>query len=236
MIEIKSIASSSKGNCYHITDGSTPLLIECGIHTKKISEAINFGLSDICGCLISHSHFDHSMSVKDIMVKYGIDCYMSGETAKNLNLSSGHSLKIIEPMKQFQIWSWDILPFKSVHDCEGSLGFILKSNEEKVLFLTDSAYCPYKFNDITHIMIECNYCEDILKENIDNGSIPIALKNRLLFSHMSLETLIKFFKANDLSKVKEIHLMHLSLGNSDKRIVKESVQKATGKPVYICEA
>ena len=38
MIKIKSIASSSKGNLYYITDGETPLLLEAGIPIKKIKK------------------------------------------------------------------------------------------------------------------------------------------------------------------------------------------------------
>ena len=56
MIKIKSIASSSKGNLYYITDGETPLLLEAGIPIKKIKEGINFRLSGVRGCLISHAH------------------------------------------------------------------------------------------------------------------------------------------------------------------------------------
>jgi len=233
MIEIKSIASSSKGNCYYISNGNTSLLIECGIKIKEIKESLNFNLSKIDGCIISHLHADHSKSINNI-IRCGIDCYATKETIKAAKTKSNRA-NIIKELRPFNIGTFKIMAFESIHDCEGSVGFLISSGDEKLLFLTDSAYCKYTFKDLTYIMIECNYCEDILKENIDNGSIPIALKNRLLFSHMSLETLIKFFKANDLSKVKEIHLMHLSLGNSDKRIVKESVQKATGKPIYICE-
>ena len=51
------IASSSRGNCYIVeAEGNKPLLIEAGIPIKKIREALNFGLSNLAGCLISHEH------------------------------------------------------------------------------------------------------------------------------------------------------------------------------------
>ena len=174
---------------------------------------------------------DHSKAVKDVM-KAGINCYATKATFQATN-QTGHRAKVIELMKQFSIKTWNILPFKTEHDCEGSCGFLLQSGNEKLLFCTDSAYIEYKFSGLTHLMIECNYQEYILKENIKNGSISTAQKNRLLFSHMSLDTLLEFLRANDLSKLKSINLLHLSAGNSDVLEMKEAVQKLTGKQVFI---
>lgn len=57
MIEIAPFASGSTGNCYRITDGRTPLLLECGIQYKQIQKGCGFRLSEIKACLISHEHF-----------------------------------------------------------------------------------------------------------------------------------------------------------------------------------
>jgi hypothetical protein len=43
----------------------------------------------------------------------------------------------------------------------------------------------------------------------------------------------EFFKVNDLSKVQEIYLLHLSSGNSDAVRFKREFAELTGKPVYI---
>ena len=64
-------------------------------------------------------------------------------------------------------------------------------------------------------MIECNYAKEILKKNIDGGKIPKVVAKRLYSSHFELENVKEFLKANDLSQVKAIYLMHLSDGNSD---------------------
>ena len=82
-------------------------------------------------------------------------------------------------------------------------------------------------------MVECNYAADILYENVKRGAVPEVLKNRLLTSHFSLENVKEFLKANDLSKVQEIHLLHLSEGNSDAERFKQEVMQLTGKPTYI---
>jgi hypothetical protein len=63
-----------------------------------------------------------------------------------------------------------------------------------------------------------------------------ARKKRLLTSHFSLENVVKFFHANDLSACRCIHLLHLSAENSDAALFKRTIQEATGKPVLVADA
>jgi phosphoribosyl 1,2-cyclic phosphodiesterase len=232
-MHIQTLASSSKGNCFRISDGYTPLLIEAGIPWRQIQQGLGFRTSEIQACLVSHGHKDHSKAANDVM-RAAIDVYTSKETATILGLN-GHRLHEIETGVQFNIGTWTILPFETEHDCEGSLGFLLYSNKtrEKMLFLTDSYYCKYRFKGLTHIMIECNYAHDILQQNIEAGLIDSAMKNRLLQSHFSLDHVKQFLRANDLSQVKEIHLIHLSAGNSDAERFRREVMAVTGKPVIV---
>jgi phosphoribosyl 1,2-cyclic phosphodiesterase len=232
MIQITPFASGSTGNCYRVTDGRTPLLLECGIQYKEIQKALNFKVSEIAGCLVSHEHKDHAKAVKDIM-KSGIDCYMSQGTIEALNIS-GHRVNAIKAKKQFKIGTWTILPFDTQHDVTEPLGFLLANKDgEKLLYATDTYYIRYRFQNLTHIMIECNYSIDILKANMDAGNVPAELKNRILRSHFSLEHVKGFLKANDLSKVQEIWLLHLSDNNSDEARFKREIQELTGKMVFI---
>ncbi len=231
-MKIKSIASSSAGNCYLLSNHDTTLLIECGIPIKKIRQALDFNMSGVSGCLVTHFHQDHCKAVRDVM-KAGIDCYMSQGTIAGLGLT-GHRVKPIEPKKRFEVGSFHVMPFETIHDCEGSLGFLLASHGEKLLFCTDSAYIPYKFKGIMNLMIECNYQEEILARNIESGAVSVAQKNRLLFSHFSLENVLKFLDGMDRSKLRSIHLLHLSNGNSNSNEMKRQVMSLTGLPVIVC--
>jgi len=232
MIDMQVFASGSRGNCYRVTDGRTPLLLECGIPYKEKQKSLNFRVSEIVGCLVSHEHHDHSKAAKDMM-KAGIDCYMTKGTAEALSLT-GHRLRIVSARKQFQIGGWVVLPFETQHDAAEPLGFLLANQDgDKLLYATDTYYIRYRFSGLTHIMVECNYSLDILKRNVEAGAVPKELKGRILKSHFSLENVKEFLKANDLSKVQEIWLLHLSDGNSDAERFKREIQSLTGKPVYI---
>lgn len=232
MIKIHSLASGSSGNCYHITDGSTTLLLECGIPFREIQKGVGFRTSEIAACLISHEHKDHCKSIKYV-VKAGIDCYMSSGTADAINLQH-HRIKRVKAKERIKIGTWDILPFDVQHDVSEPYGFLLMNkNGKKVLFATDTYYIRYKFTGLTHIMVECNYSMKILNENIASGRVPKLMKKRLMRSHFSLENVKDFLKANDLSKVEEIWLLHLSDNNSDEDLFKREIQALTGKLVIV---
>lgn len=232
MIEIKTIATGSKGNCYRISDGSTPLLLEAGISFKQIQQGVNFETSNLAGVLISHAHQDHCKGVESCL-KRGMTVYMSQGTKDDMG-SSNKQIRIVKSKEQFRIGTWTILPFDVQHDVNEPLGYLLQSdNGSKILFATDTFYVKYRFSGLTHILIECNYDQQTLDENVASGKIHPAMRKRVMKSHFSLENLLNFFVANDLSKVEEIHLLHLSDNNSNEERIFKAVARATGKMIYI---
>lgn len=232
MIEIKTIVTGSKGNCYRISDGSTALLLEAGISFSAIQKGLDFKTSEIAGVLISHEHMDHCKGVEGCL-KRGMKIYMSQGTKDGMGLTD-KQIRIVKSKEQFRIGTWTILPFDVQHDVNEPLGFLLQSdNGDKLLFATDTYYIKYKFTGLTHLMIECNYDQQTLDENVESGRIHPAMKKRVMRSHFGLENLLNFFAANDLSKVEEIHLLHLSDNNSNVERIFKAVSRATGKMIYI---
>lgn len=234
MIDILPIASSSAGNAYRITDGHTALLLEAGLPYKDIQKALEFRVTQLAGCLITHEHGDHSKSAKDI-IRAGVPVYTSGGTAVALGLSS-HRLKDIRAHEQFSVGTWTILPFDIEHDATEPLGFVLANqSSEKLVFLTDTYYCRYRFSGITHLMVECNYSLDIVNRRVEEGKLHPAQRHRLLRSHFGLEHVKNFLKANDISQIQEIWLLHLSDGNSDADRFQREIQETTGKLVRVAQ-
>jgi len=235
-ITIKSLASSSSGNAYRISDGFSPLLAEAGIPLKKIKTGLNFRLSDIEGCLITHEHSDHSGAILDVL-KAGVDCLMSIGTAKALGVLLERRVYTCKATVQVDFHGWLVVPFSAIHDCAEPLGFLLQSKQtgEKLFFATDTAYIPARFRDLNYIMVECNYDRDTIEKNIRAGNLSMAQYARITASHFGLQNVVEFLKANDMSTVKEIHLMHLSDGNSDEELMVKTVQRLAGCPVYACK-
>lgn len=233
-MKLKVLGSGSSGNCYLLQNENETLVLECGLSYKTILQGLNFNLSNVVGCLVTHEHKDHSKAIRDV-VNNGIDVYSSSGTLKAIDIEI-YRTKIIKSEKQFTIGGFTILPFQAQHDAAEPLGFLIQhSNIGKLLFITDSYYCQYKFTGLDHIMIECNYSMEILNKNIEENLVHPVLANRLLKSHFNLENVKEFLKATDLTTVKEITLIHLSDSNSNAAEFKNEIERLTGKVVYIAD-
>ena len=238
-MDIKSIASGSSGNCYRVSDGKTTILIEAGIPVDRIRAGCGYRLSEITGALISHEHGDHASHAQEL-TRLGIPVYASPGTIEGTQgrkgALKGPLVHPVQPMEQFQVGTFTVLPFDVEHDAKQPLGFLIQSGTtgEKLLFFTDTYYIRYRFDGISIIMAECNYSMDQLLKNVADGITPAYRIQRLAKSHMSLEALEGMLKANDLSRLKKIYLMHLSNDNSDEETMKTRIQKLTGVEVYVC--
>ena len=231
-MKIECLASGSSGNCYTIEDGETRLMIEAGISYTDICKKLNFKIpSDV---LITHSHKDHSEAVINLL-ENAVNVYTGLETASELKIEKHHRVNILELEKKISIGSFDVLPLNMYHDVD-CLGFLIHSRKtnERLFFATDTWLIDYKINELDYIMVEANYDLDKVNDMVNEGILPSAARNRLMKSHMEIESTIKWLRLNDLSKVKRIYLMHLSSRHSDGDIFKKRVQRATGKPVTVC--
>jgi len=239
-MKITCLASSSTGNCYVIDDGHNKLLLEGGIPFKKIVSKLNehqLKFSDFVGCLVSHSHNDHAKAIREL--SRFIQINGSKETLEHffdltdLRIINNKIWTLYSGLKT-KLKTYEIIPFSTEHDCPGSLGFIIKSNttNEIMLFATDTKYILYNLSryKFDSIMIECNYNEELL----DIQDINPALKKRLINSHMSLTTCVKTLKSFDLSRCKEIYLIHLSASRSDEKLMKNTVASEFGIATYVC--
>ena len=93
-MDIKVLSSGSRGNAYLVSDGVTPILLECGIPIKRIREGLGFKLGEVAGCLISHEHQDHSKAIRDVL-RMGVYVYTSPGTIEALGLDN-HRLRAVK--------------------------------------------------------------------------------------------------------------------------------------------
>ena len=228
------INSNSAGNCYILHSENGTLIIELGVSISAIKKALNFDINNVVGALVTHEHLDHAKSINEA-IALGINVYASTGTFNKLNIT-GHRINAIKAHVSFKLGNFTIMPFDVDHDAMEPLGFIINHPESgNILFATDTFYMKYYFNDLQNIIIESNYSEQIIEEKKLNGDINNFLANRIIKSHMSLETCISFLLSNDLTNVNNIVLIHLSNSNSDAGMFEREIKSVTGKNVHIAK-
>ena len=232
-MNFKSLASSSHGNSYVVTDGKTKILIECGLSYKQLQKLTGFSLSDFKACLVSHCHADHSKCVKDL-INRGMPVYMSYGTAETLDCTE--TVNLVEHMEQFSIGSFDCVAFDVFHDAREPLGFLIKSRVDGdiLAFATDTVNLRYKFPGLNILAIEANFEPEILARS---EKMPEKVRHRIENAHMSIDVLCDYLRTMDLSQCREIYLLHLSDRTSHEERFVSKVKKVIPPHVRVsvCE-
>lgn len=235
-MNIEVLASGSDGNAYLVSDGTTHLLIECGIPFQELKEKTNFFEVLPDACLVSHSHNDHACSVDQVQ-NIGIPVYMSENTKNELKdkITTDIMIHTIKNKERFTVGTFEILPLKMNHDVY-CLGFLITSKalNEKLFFATDTYYIEYIIPSCDYIMVEANYDVNIMNERIMKGAHDLVSKERLVRSHMEINSTLRWLSGNDLTKTKRIYLLHLSNGSSNESEFKRKIVESTGIPCTIC--
>lgn len=226
----KSLASSSSGNAYIVTDatsgGVTRILLECGLRFKELEIKLEHRLSDITACLITHEHADHSRSHRELTER-GIPVYASAGTAEAL----GNTLiGIVEEKRVFTVGSFKVLPFGVFHDAVQPFGFLLRGSDgETLLFATDTRSIPCTVDGLNIAAVECNHDRRIL----EGDNIEPWIK-RAANAHMSIETLCDYLDKLDRSRLRQIYLLHMSDRHADEGAYVKRIQERYGIPTVAC--
>lgn len=206
-----SLASSSKGNAYVVSDGDTTLLLECGLTFKELQKRLGYHMADITACLVSHEHQDHAKAASQ-MLKHGVPMYMSyGTAASHKDPMDGAC--IIKAGETLRFGALTVVPFRTFHNTEEPLGFLIEDRrtKERLLFAVDTANLNVIADRLTYIAVECNYEEALLEMSDRTTGF---LKERIRHSHFEIDRVIRWLHKQDLSGVLAIYLLHLSAAHS----------------------
>jgi phosphoribosyl 1,2-cyclic phosphodiesterase len=232
-MKLKIIGTGSSGNAYILSNGDEALLIECGVNINEIKKALDFDLSKVVGCIVTHEHKDHCKAIECVM-KLGIDVYSGPATLHSIGLITQPRARPFKAHQIIQIGGFKVMAFDVKHDAVEPLGFIIHHPDcGKVLFLTDTYFCEYTFKGLNNIIIEANYSKQIIDQKYGSDSGKEFLRNRILRSHFSLENCKDMLSANDLSAVNNIVLIHLSDSNSNEKQFQKEVAELTCKNVTV---
>lgn len=200
------IESGSKGNATLVYDEGRLLLIDMGITLTSLKNAlktIDKNLIDISALLLTHSHTDHTKGIR-YLDPLPIYC-----TAGSYNASNVVNIKSFD---KFVVDHFKITAIEASHDASGTIGFVIKNKNEKLVYLTDTGMIPEKsiskMKNADYYIIESNHNIKMLHQT----NRPASLKLRILSDegHLSNEASAIYMSSIIGDKTKEIILAHLS--------------------------
>lgn len=163
----------------------------------------------------------------------GITVYTGAETISNLGITGG-TMKAVVEKKYFKIGSFSAVPFSLPHTSANkepcpNFGYLVEHEEMgKLLYLTDFEHCRYKFKsmELNHLVIGCNYCEELIDRNNPKWKHQIT-------GHCSLSTCKQFIKENLTESLKTVTLVHLSGDASDAGKMLKEIKEVVGDGVLV---
>lgn len=235
------IDSGSEGNAYVIQNEREALLLEAGVSFKKVLPVLDYDVAKVAGVLISHEHGDHAGHINDVLA-YGLPVYASQGTIEGVQryIKTDYKPTALKhtgtKYERLQMGGFAVIPFDTNHDANQPNGFYIWHEETGgILFATDTYYLANRFAGLNNILIECNYIQQQLEDNLIVGKLDAERYRRIRKSHLSYDTCLQMLKANDLSAVNNIVLIHISKDNGNARNFRVGIAKATGKVVNVAQ-
>ena len=223
MLKFSSLYSGSSGNSLFVETENTKILIDCGVSSKKVEEALHsmhIEPTEIDGILVTHEHSDHVKGLGTFSKKFDVPIYANQETIDNMEAQiakiSKKNVKQFTVSDKFGIGDLEINPFSISHDAANPCGFNIFKDNKKISIATDIGQMDTKtirnLEDSIFVLIEANYDPNILKYS----PYPYQLKRRIASSkgHLPNEQAGKTISYLMKSGLQEAMLGHLSKENN----------------------
>jgi len=213
MIKFALLASGSKGNCCLVRNCETSIVIDCGSTKRYLLscfERLQYDYQNTSALFVTHTHSDHISQLK--MFKE-IDTYSMSE------LDTNHFTQV-QAFDKVELNTLNITAIPTSHDTKDSCGYIVESDSEKLVYMTDTGYIselikPYLIN-ADYYIFESNHDIEMLMET----NRPMMVKQRIIgdFGHLCNEDCANTLASLIGINTKEIILAHLSEeGNSKEK-------------------
>ena len=219
MLNFCSLYSGSSGNNLFVQSDTTKILVDCGVSSKKIEEALNsieVDASSIDAILVTHEHSDHVKGLATFSSKFNVPVFSTIETFENMEKITSklldNNIKYFKIDEKFSIGDLEILPFSIPHDAANPCGFNIFNNDKKISIATDIGHMNSailkKLEGSSFLLLESNYDTEVLK----CCSYPFKLKSRISgpTGHLSNEIAGKTISYLLKNGLKTAMLGHLS--------------------------
>ena len=199
------LASGSKGNCCLIKHKDTRLVIDCGTtrkYLKSCFEQISYDPMQSNALLITHTHSDHIAQMK---------LFDPIPTYATQDIATSH-LHGIRPYDRFELQDFRITVLPMSHDCEGTVGYVIETEDEKMVYVTDTGYIKDEVKEYIrnadYYVFESNHDIEMLMQT----NRPVYIKQRIIndSGHLNNEDSARVLSEVIGERTREIVQAHIS--------------------------
>lgn len=212
------LASGSEGNVTYVQTEHHKILFDLGTTVKYIKEKLSelsVSIEEIDYILITHVHDDHIKALNNYVKKYKAKICVSPKMFAELESLQEYDNVLLYD-EQIELDDCIINIIKTSHDTSDSRSFIIESNNQKIVYLTDTGYINNRYFELLQncdvYLFESNH--DI--EMLLHGPYPKWLKDRVMgpYGHLSNKDSSIYLAKLIGENTKKIILTHLSHKNN----------------------
>lgn len=212
------LGSGSGGNCAYVETDQARILIDAGFSLRQIRQrlaTIGRTPENLTGILVTHEHSDHVQGLIQLGQKLRIPIYCNRATQDALyyQLRSRLECRLFVTGNSFELEDVLVESFSIPHDAQDPVGFLLRTPEGNIGFLTDLGHATKLATERVRranvLVLESNHDIKLLQ---DCPHRPWSLKQRILgrHGHLSNEAAADLAEQIMSSELHQLFLGHLS--------------------------
>jgi len=210
------LGSGSGGNCAYLETEQTRILIDAGFSGRQIRQrlaTIGRTPESLHAILITHEHSDHIQGLTALGAKLQIPVYCNRFTQEAIErqLQIKCLCRLFMTGGTFEIGDVTVETFSVPHDAQDPVGFLLRTPEAKVGFLTDLGHATKlvieRVRPANVLVLEANHDLKMLQDDVHR---PWSVKQRILSRHGHL---CNEAAASVAEQIVSAQLQHLYLGH-----------------------
>jgi phosphoribosyl 1,2-cyclic phosphodiesterase len=210
------LGSGSAGNCAYVETEHARLLIDAGFSLRQIRKrlaTIGRAPENLTAILVTHEHSDHVQGLVQLGEKLRIPVYCNRPTQEAIEyqLKTKLDCRLFSTGATFELEDLAVETFSIPHDAQDPVGFLLKTDQGNIGFLTDLGHATkLALERVRHanvLVLESNHDVKLLQ---DCPHRPWSLKQRILSRHGHLSNEAA---AEAAEQIMSAELQHLYLGH-----------------------
>lgn len=217
-VSLTILGSGSAGNCSYLETPQARVLIDAGFSLRQIRKRLaTIGRTPeaLTGVLVTHEHSDHVQGLAQLSQKLHIPIYCNRPTKEALEyqLRTKLECRLFTTGASFDLEDVLVETFSIPHDAQDPVGFLLKTAQGSVGFLTDLGHATKlaleRVRRANVLVLESNHDVKLLQ---DCPHRPWSLKQRILsrHGHLSNEAAAEAAEQIISADLSHLYLGHLS--------------------------